>query len=176
MNIDCGRPYSLRTLSICFPGSLVPKTTRCYLCREREIVTSLISCPIMTQQRSLSGLPEDLCLPSSPPYASPLMESMVCAASLASRTCSSATSQSNPSIGFTFTPSIPLIGEKSGEAAPLTCTPAVCLGRPFNIMHAAPKTCLLQVNAAEMTPMIGYTAVMPCCSSGCWVCVSLYFY
>jgi len=119
----------------------------------------------MTQPRSLSGLPEDLCLSSSPPYASPLMESMVCAASLVSRTCSSSTSQSNPSIGFTFTPSIPLIGKKPGETMPLTCVPAFRHERSYNIMHATLKSCLLQVNAAEMTPMTINTAVMPCCSN-----------
>ncbi len=86
-------------------------------CREREIFTSLISSPIMTQPRSLSGLAEDQCLPTSPAFASPLVSSMVCAASLVS----SPAAQIGPSIGFTFTPSIPLIEEGPGEAANLTC-------------------------------------------------------
>ena len=81
-------------------------------CRERQILTSLISSPIMTQPRSLSGVPEDLSMP-----ASPLVSSMVCAASMANRHCCSAEAPHVPSLEFSFTPSISLaeVKESPGE-------------------------------------------------------------
>ncbi len=109
------RPAPLKAVSLCITLFECESW-----CREREIVTSLISSPIMTQPRSLSGLPEDTCLPASPAFASPLLSSMVCAASLVSSVSCSPAAQSGPSIGFTFTPSIPLIEEGAGEAASLT--------------------------------------------------------
>ena len=46
---------------------------------------------------------------------------MLCTASLVSSSGNSPMVQSNPSVGFTFTPSIPLIEEAPGEAAIFYC-------------------------------------------------------
>ena len=70
----------------------------------------------MNQPRSFSGLFEEPCVPNSPAFASPLVSSMVCAASLVSSISCSPMAQLGPSIGFTFTPSISLIEEAAGEA------------------------------------------------------------